>query len=207
MRVRTVFGRSGFPNWSSPDFRQAAAGQLWHRSLTRPRGTGRGEFRGEVSRTELVRLVHATGNSLRSDRRVRRDEAAFRFQTVVLVAILPVAWWLAADCTGFALLVGSWKRRARQYRHRSGRRLHRARGTRPRRQGQGRRLGDGDDRDDHCRRRLARGDRRSPCHLITRCGAAGSVAFELLVDRRLGHMVVVVRQRLHPDTDNDLLNL
>lgn len=69
---------------------------------------GRGEFRGEAPRNELVRLVYATRNSLKGYRRVWRDEAAFRFQTVVLIATLPLAWWLAADWTGFALLIGSW---------------------------------------------------------------------------------------------------
>ncbi len=72
------------------------------------RGTGRSEFRGEVPRNELVRLVHATRNSLKGYRRVWHDEAAFRFQTVVLIAILPIAWWLADDWTGFAVLIGSW---------------------------------------------------------------------------------------------------
>lgn len=66
------------------------------------------EYRGQAPRNELTRLVYATRNSLKGYRRVWRDEAAFRFQTVVLVAIVPIAGWLAETWTEFALLVGSW---------------------------------------------------------------------------------------------------
>jgi diacylglycerol kinase (ATP) len=57
---------------------------------------------------ELERLVQATNNSMKGYRRVWRDEAAFRFQLVVLVVSLPLAWFLANSWTTFALLVGSW---------------------------------------------------------------------------------------------------
>jgi len=76
-----------------------------------PDPTGRfggSEYRGEAPRNEFERLGYATRNSLKGYRRVWRDEAAFRFQVVVLVAIAPPAWWLAGDWTGFVLLVGSW---------------------------------------------------------------------------------------------------
>jgi len=66
------------------------------------------EFKTRTPSNELIRLVYATRNSLKGYRRVWRDEAAFRFQTVVLIAILPLAWWLAESWLVFAILVGSW---------------------------------------------------------------------------------------------------
>jgi diacylglycerol kinase (ATP) len=57
---------------------------------------------------EIERLVQATVNSIKGYRRVWRDEAAFRFQLVVLAASLPLAWFLASTWTLYALLVGSW---------------------------------------------------------------------------------------------------
>lgn len=66
------------------------------------------EFRGQTPRNELTRLIYATRNSIKGYRRVWRDEAAFRFQLVVLVVAAPVAWWIAATWTEFALLLGSW---------------------------------------------------------------------------------------------------
>jgi diacylglycerol kinase (ATP) len=59
-------------------------------------------------KNELQRLVQATFNSLKGYRRVWRDEAAFRFQLVVLIMIIPLAWLVASNWTIFALLVGSW---------------------------------------------------------------------------------------------------
>jgi diacylglycerol kinase (ATP) len=69
------------------------------------RGT---EYQGQTPPNELIRLVYATRNSLKGYRRVWRDEAAFRFQAIVLFAIVPIAWWLAESWLMFALLVGSW---------------------------------------------------------------------------------------------------
>lgn len=57
---------------------------------------------------ELQRLVQATIKSVKGYRRVWRDEAAFRFQIVILILILPLAWLIAHSWTVFALLVGSW---------------------------------------------------------------------------------------------------
>ena len=57
---------------------------------------------------EFRRLVYATRNSLKGYARVFRDEAAFRFQLVVLVVLLPLAALLAADAFQYMLLVGSW---------------------------------------------------------------------------------------------------
>ena len=62
-------------------------------------GTPRNEFR---------RWVFATRNSLAGYRVVFRDEAAFRMQVVVLLALLPLAAWLAETWAQFALLVGVW---------------------------------------------------------------------------------------------------
>ncbi len=57
---------------------------------------------------EIQRLIYATRNSLKGYARVFRDEAAFRTQTIVLVALIPLAVWLGRSWTEFALLVGSW---------------------------------------------------------------------------------------------------
>lgn len=66
------------------------------------------EYRPYSPGNELARLAYATRNSLKGYARVWRDEAAFRFQTVVLVVLVPLAGWLAADWLEFALLVASW---------------------------------------------------------------------------------------------------
>ena len=65
-------------------------------------------YRAEAPSNEFRRLVYATRNSLKGYARVWRDEGAFRFQLVVLVAAVPIASWLAHDWLEFALLVGSW---------------------------------------------------------------------------------------------------
>lgn len=57
---------------------------------------------------ELQRLVYATRNSLRGYARVWADEAAFRFQIVVLIILVPLAWWLAESWSTFALLLLVW---------------------------------------------------------------------------------------------------
>ena len=62
----------------------------------------------QAPRNEFQRLVYATRNSLKGYARVVRDEAAFRTQTIVLVALVPLAAWLGRSWTEFALLVGSW---------------------------------------------------------------------------------------------------
>ena len=62
----------------------------------------------ETPTNEFRRLIYATRNSLKGYARVFRDEAAFRFQTVVLILATPIAWWLAHSWTEFALLIGSW---------------------------------------------------------------------------------------------------
>ena len=62
----------------------------------------------QAPRNEFQRLIYATRNSLKGYARVFRDEAAFRTQTVVLVALIPLAAWLGRTWTEFALLLGSW---------------------------------------------------------------------------------------------------
>lgn len=59
-------------------------------------------------KNEFQRLIQATINSLKGYKRVWRDEAAFRFQLVVLLIILPPAWMLATSWIMFSILVGSW---------------------------------------------------------------------------------------------------
>lgn len=65
-------------------------------------------MKSHTPKNEVQRLIRATINSMKGYRRVWCDEAAFRFQLVVLVTILPLAWWIADSWTIFALLVGSW---------------------------------------------------------------------------------------------------
>lgn len=62
----------------------------------------------QAHRNEWQRLVYATRNSLHGYARVWADEAAFRFQVVVLVVLIPLAWWLAATWTTFAVLLLVW---------------------------------------------------------------------------------------------------
>ncbi len=59
-------------------------------------------------KNEIQRLVQATVNSLKGYQRVWRDEAAFRFQLVILLIVLPLAWILSTSWVVFSLLVGSW---------------------------------------------------------------------------------------------------
>ena len=59
-------------------------------------------------KNELQRLIQATINSLKGYRRVWRDEAAFRFQVVVLLVMLPLAWIIANSWLVYVVLVGSW---------------------------------------------------------------------------------------------------
>ncbi|MDT8439869.1 MAG: diacylglycerol kinase [Wenzhouxiangellaceae bacterium] len=62
----------------------------------------------DAPKNELQRLAYATRNSLAGYARVFRDEAAFRFQSVVLLLAIVLGGWLAQSWTEYALLVGSW---------------------------------------------------------------------------------------------------
>ncbi len=59
-------------------------------------------------KNEFKRLLYATRNSLKGYVRVWRDEAAFRFQTVVMVALVPLAAWVAESWSEFAWLLFVW---------------------------------------------------------------------------------------------------
>ncbi|MCA1778907.1 MAG: diacylglycerol kinase [Xanthomonadaceae bacterium] len=59
-------------------------------------------------RSEWARIVYATHNSLKGYRRVWLDEAAFRTQVVGLIALLPLAAWLAQSWFRFGLLIAAW---------------------------------------------------------------------------------------------------
>lgn len=55
----------------------------------------------------MKRLLEAARNSGRAFGRLIRSEAAFQQEFVLLLAALPVGWWLAPDWRGYALLLGS----------------------------------------------------------------------------------------------------
>ena len=55
----------------------------------------------------MKRLIDAFHNSVRAFGWLARHEAAFRQELALLVVSLPLAWLLAGDWRGFALLVGS----------------------------------------------------------------------------------------------------
>jgi len=57
---------------------------------------------------ELHRLINATRNSLAGYRQVFHDEAAFRFQCVILLIIMPLVAWLARSLSEAAMLIGVW---------------------------------------------------------------------------------------------------
>jgi len=59
-------------------------------------------------KNEVTRLIYATRNSLKGYRRVFRDEAAFRFQSCILLLTFILGFWVARSWTEYALLVGSW---------------------------------------------------------------------------------------------------
>lgn len=62
----------------------------------------------QTPRNEFKRLVYATRNSLKGYARIFRDEAAFRFQLIILVVLIPLAGLLADSAFRFMLLVGAW---------------------------------------------------------------------------------------------------
>jgi diacylglycerol kinase (ATP) len=55
----------------------------------------------------MKRLIDAFRNSMRAFRRLAANEPAFRQELFLLVASLPLGWFLAPNWTGYALLVGS----------------------------------------------------------------------------------------------------
>ena len=55
----------------------------------------------------MERLVKAFQNSVRAFSRLVRTEAAFQQEVMLLVAALPLGWFVAATWSGYALLIGS----------------------------------------------------------------------------------------------------
>lgn len=53
----------------------------------------------------MRRLIAATKNSIRAWRVLVREEAAFRLEVIVLAIALPLAYLIAPDWRGFALLI------------------------------------------------------------------------------------------------------
>lgn len=56
---------------------------------------------------ELRRLHNATLYSMAGFRAALREQQAFRTECVLLLAALPLAWWLATDVFRFAALIGA----------------------------------------------------------------------------------------------------
>lgn len=55
----------------------------------------------------MERLVKAFQNSVRAFSRLMRTEAAFQQELMLLVAALPLGWFVAGTWSGYALLIGS----------------------------------------------------------------------------------------------------
>lgn len=55
----------------------------------------------------MERLVKAFQNSVRAFSRLIRTEAAFQQEIMLLIAALPIGWFVAGTWSGYALLIGS----------------------------------------------------------------------------------------------------
>lgn len=55
----------------------------------------------------MERLIKAFQNSVRAFRKLMSTEKAFQQEIALLLAALPIAWFLAESWRGFALLIGS----------------------------------------------------------------------------------------------------
>lgn len=55
----------------------------------------------------MLRLLKALGNSWRAGIHLARGEAAFRQELALLVAAVPLGWFLATDWRGYALLLAA----------------------------------------------------------------------------------------------------
>ena len=55
----------------------------------------------------MERLIKAFRNSMRAGRHLLRHEAAFQQEAALLVAALPLGWFLSSTWRGYALLIGS----------------------------------------------------------------------------------------------------
>lgn len=56
----------------------------------------------------VTRLINATGYSLAGLRAAYRNEQAFRQESWLLLILVPLAFYVSADNTERALLIGSW---------------------------------------------------------------------------------------------------
>ncbi len=61
----------------------------------------------KYSRTGLIRLWEATGFSIKGLRAAWRNEAAFRQELLLVLILLPIAFWLGETYTQQALLIFS----------------------------------------------------------------------------------------------------
>ena len=55
-----------------------------------------------------LRLIRATGYSLAGLRTTFNNEPAFRQELLVLLLVIPSAFWLGENGVEYALLIGSW---------------------------------------------------------------------------------------------------
>ena len=55
-----------------------------------------------------LRLIRATGYSLAGLRTTFSNEPAFRQELLVLLLVIPLAFWLGENGVDYALLIGSW---------------------------------------------------------------------------------------------------
>ena len=55
-----------------------------------------------------LRLIRATGYSLAGLRTTFNNEPAFRQELLVLLLVIPLAFWLGENGVEYALLIGSW---------------------------------------------------------------------------------------------------
>ncbi|MGF7005133.1 diacylglycerol kinase [Aminobacter sp. BE322] len=55
----------------------------------------------------MERLVKAFQNSVRAFSRLIRTEAAFQQEVMLLIAALPIGWFVAESWSGYALLIGA----------------------------------------------------------------------------------------------------
>ncbi len=55
----------------------------------------------------MERLINAFLNSVRAFKRLSKTETAFQQELILLVASLPLGWFVSTTWSGYALLVGS----------------------------------------------------------------------------------------------------
>ena len=58
-------------------------------------------------KTGLVRIIDAAGYSLKGLRFAWKNEAAFRQESMLVLVLVPLAFWIGGDAVQTALLIGS----------------------------------------------------------------------------------------------------